>query len=474
MSNSKIVNNSLFKSSISIKGIQSSVTNFTKGIVNAKQTASKLVEQTGERIKFKQTLVGRDNQYFRRRREAVLRKQREDELEASTVGGVLKRQGTLIAKSTRGFLGRILDFIGVLLIGWLLNTLPAIIKGVQGLIKRIRTFVGVLTGFVDGIKDIFTGIGTALDNFLDRFRREDYNKPKKELQENLTKAEQGYLKLNNNLITAINPFQDPENFGIGDTFDIPEIKEENPDNKEKKEDPEDEKEPETVDEKSETVGLKIGETEKELEKTEDDVKGDAQNVAAITSPATEELTGEPLLRDLDSAAIQPENTNISFAPDVRGLDGVDLTPTEQEEQDQALEDTNFTMFNDGGKVEGKPGIDNVLAKLTSGEFIMTKETTERIGSNFFDALNKGGKIDQMISSNFNQENINEIQARLIDKTESIQRLAMERKGQTVVMMKESSIMSGTPPTPSSTKTINIPTIMDDSLKQIHHILHRYT
>ena len=70
MSNSKIVNNSLFKSSISIKGIQSSVTSFTKGIINAKQTASKLVEQTGERIKFKQTLVGRDNQYFRRRREA--------------------------------------------------------------------------------------------------------------------------------------------------------------------------------------------------------------------------------------------------------------------------------------------------------------------------------------------------------------------------------------------------------------------
>ena len=132
------------------------------------------------------------------------------------------------------------------------------------------------------------------------------------------------------------------------------------------------------------------------------------------------------------------------------------------------------MFNDGGKVEGKPGIDNVLAKLTSGEFIMTKETTERIGSNFFEALNKGGKIDKMISSNFNQEKIDEIQARLIDKTESIQRLAMERKGQTVVMMKESSVMSGAPSTPSSTQRINIPTIEDDSLKQIHHILHRYT
>jgi len=44
--NSKIVNNSLLKSSISIKSIQNSVSNFAEGIVNAKQTASKIVEQS--------------------------------------------------------------------------------------------------------------------------------------------------------------------------------------------------------------------------------------------------------------------------------------------------------------------------------------------------------------------------------------------------------------------------------------------
>ena len=37
----------------------------------------------------------------------------------------------------------------------------------------MRTLVNILTGFVDGIRDIFTGIGTALDNFMDRFKRED-------------------------------------------------------------------------------------------------------------------------------------------------------------------------------------------------------------------------------------------------------------------------------------------------------------
>ena len=95
MSNSsRIVNNSLLKSSISIKSIQNSVGNFAKGIINAKQTASKIVEQTSEKIKFKQTLIGRDNEFFRRRRQAVLRKQREDELEASDISGAIKRQGT--------------------------------------------------------------------------------------------------------------------------------------------------------------------------------------------------------------------------------------------------------------------------------------------------------------------------------------------------------------------------------------------
>ena len=152
--NRRIVRNSLLKSSISIKSIQDSVTKFSAGILRARSSAGQIAEITSNNNRFKQSLIGRDNEFFRKRREGVARKVREDELEATTVGGVLRRQGTLVAKSTRGFLGRILDFIGVLLLGWLINTLPAIIKMVGELIKKMRQLVNILTGFVDGIRDI--------------------------------------------------------------------------------------------------------------------------------------------------------------------------------------------------------------------------------------------------------------------------------------------------------------------------------
>ena len=52
----------------------------------------------------------------------------------------------------------------------------------------------------------------------------------------------------------------------------------------------------------------------------------------------------------------------------------------------------------GGKVRG-PSVnkDVVPAMLTPGEFIMTKETTERIGASFFETLNKGGMVDKSIT-----------------------------------------------------------------------------
>ena len=52
----------------------------------------------------------------------------------------------------------------------------------------------------------------------------------------------------------------------------------------------------------------------------------------------------------------------------------------------------------GGKVRG-PSVnrDVVPAMLTPGEFVMTKETTERIGASFFEALNKGGMVDKSIT-----------------------------------------------------------------------------
>ena len=62
----------------------------------------------------------------------------------------------------------------------------------------------------------------------------------------------------------------------------------------------------------------------------------------------------------------------------------------------------------GGKVRG-PSVnrDVVPAMLTPGEFVMTKETTERIGASFFEALNKGGMVDKSITP-INKTSLNNV------------------------------------------------------------------
>ena len=118
---------SLRKTSIGIDSIRKSITSLSEGLVSIGRNASELLKETRKSNQFKSKLISQDAEFFKKRRENVLRKQREDELEASTVTGVTKRQGSLVQKSTKGFLGRILDFIGMLIIGWALLNLPKII-----------------------------------------------------------------------------------------------------------------------------------------------------------------------------------------------------------------------------------------------------------------------------------------------------------------------------------------------------------
>ena len=121
--------NSLFKSSISIRTINNAATKFSAGLKAARKNADEIIKTTRQRNIFKSKLVRNDNKFFRQRQENIRRKNREDELGASSVQGVPKTQGSILAKSTRGFLGRMLDFLGILLIGWAINNLPKIISG---------------------------------------------------------------------------------------------------------------------------------------------------------------------------------------------------------------------------------------------------------------------------------------------------------------------------------------------------------
>ena len=203
--------NSLRKSSLGIDRIRKSITSLSLGLEAIGAKSRDLLKQTRDTNEFKRKLIRQDGEFFKRRRENALRKQREDELEASTITGVTKRQGSLVQKSTRGFLGRILDFLGILLLGWALTNLPKIIAAFEKLFGLIKRVVGVLGGFVEGMKDFLVGIGTGISNFLDIFRRFNFSEDDKNIRDTLEQSTNNLTKLNKDFVESAQQFaNDPD------------------------------------------------------------------------------------------------------------------------------------------------------------------------------------------------------------------------------------------------------------------------
>ena len=210
--------NSLRKSSISIDSIRKTVSSFTKGISSAKQKSEDIVKQTKERNLFKRTLIRKDGEFFARRRENVRRKDREDELEAASVTGVAKKEGNIVTRSTRGFLGRLLDFLGIVLLGWAVNNLPMIIEKIRGLFKLIQRVVGVLRSFLDGIMAFLGAIGTAISNALGVFKNFNFGEQRKQITNETERVNAGLTKLDQDFRESINDFVNDENISQADSY----------------------------------------------------------------------------------------------------------------------------------------------------------------------------------------------------------------------------------------------------------------
>ena len=208
-----VVRNSLLRSSINIRSIRNSVGNFTEGFTGALETSSDIVEQTAEQNKFKEKLLFTDAAIFRKRQEAVRRKDREDEIEASTIGGAIKRTGTVAASSTRGILGRILDFVGIVFIGWMVGFLPKLIKGISTFMSNTGKLLSALKGFVVGTRDTLEDSNNQLSQVKQTIDDVNLAEDEKEIKKEFDETDSAYLKLTNNVIDTYGVFKNPKNFG---------------------------------------------------------------------------------------------------------------------------------------------------------------------------------------------------------------------------------------------------------------------
>ena len=283
---------SLLKSSISIKSMRDSVAKFNKGLQQAKKNAFEIVKNTKESNLFKKSLIARDNNFFRRRQENIRRKEREDEIEAASLQGPAKQKGSILAKSTRGFLGRLLDFVGILLIGWAIANLPKIIAALSGVIKLIRRVTSILGAFINTIKNIIVGIGSVISDALSKIPNFDFQKNKKGIEENLQKVSGGLTTLDRQLVTTSNEFTE-----FGDEMEALEKQYEEENNEEDNQnnlndDQQNQNEQASIDAQKEKIGFGVNKLGSDIEKTnaESNEEGQidpTQNIKPL--PQTDEM-----------------------------------------------------------------------------------------------------------------------------------------------------------------------------------------
>ena len=99
---------------------------------------------------------------FLKRREAVRRREQESIIEASSLSGAAKRSGSVAGGSTKGFLGRIMDFIGSLLVAWAVKNIPIIVNVVKQVIGKITDTIKILGEFVTNTTNFLSGFGNVL------------------------------------------------------------------------------------------------------------------------------------------------------------------------------------------------------------------------------------------------------------------------------------------------------------------------
>ena len=201
----------LVQSTSSLNNISRSFNGLAAGITRSSFLARSIAKTVKTDNIGKKKLLTSDATYFRRRRESFLRRRREDQLEASTVNGASKARGKAITNTGKGVLGRILNFLGIVLIGFVVQRLPQILKAITAIIKRITQVIQIFKGFINGIIGVFDSMSSRLDQVIGMLRFWDFDKQKDEAEDAFQNVTDKLNNLNTSFIRGVNRYQDDKN-----------------------------------------------------------------------------------------------------------------------------------------------------------------------------------------------------------------------------------------------------------------------
>ena len=212
------------RSTINLDSINKSLSGLTESIKGAQKQSEQISENVQKRNREKREGLSMSSKLFARRRDNQRRREKEDLLEASGVMSSLRAGRRMIQRTTKGFLGRILDFLGTVLIGWTIMNLPKIIKLAEGVMKRLKKYFDVLNKFVSNTQLFFTDLGSKFKEVLTLLTAVNFEPFLSQVKTFMKKIQDSFTSITINTVKTVRKFLDRSDqeianeIGIGDLY----------------------------------------------------------------------------------------------------------------------------------------------------------------------------------------------------------------------------------------------------------------
>lgn len=178
------------QSPLGIRGISQGIAETRKNVSASVATANSITKLVESRTKVSGDIFRRGSILRSRRLEASKRQEMEDEIEAGRLNVSTSQGATVVAqRGSGGFLGRIMQAIAALGIGWLLNNLPTWIAMGKEFIARIQRTGEILGGFVSNVISLLRGFGNVVGSLASNLSRFDLTDSSGKLQESFSELE---------------------------------------------------------------------------------------------------------------------------------------------------------------------------------------------------------------------------------------------------------------------------------------------
>ena len=373
-------------SSLNLSKVNKAVTGITETVRKSKlliDDISEKVGKTNERIK---TKISDSAKLFQRRQQAVRRKVREDLIEASGIGGAMRRVNKIVSTSTRGFLGRILDFVGTILVGWAIVNIPKIIKLAENLFKRLNKFFKIITGFTDGLVEFFTKFTTELSVIGSSLTQIDFSNIGDQMTNIVTRLQKSFKRMENGFIREVIGFSKMSDEDLIKSFgqDVDEV------TKEEVERNVDEQISEDI---FENLPKNIQEAIKLKMSLEDDLKLDEIDLETVQSGDIEEI--KKMLEESNIIGKKDETGKIKYEKRVQNND--------------LLEDANniFKSINEAFReFDGTPGSKETLNNSMIENNLKDRDLTKVEKNQKIIIANNNNNITNIQKNNSKEEKIN--------------------------------------------------------------------